>query len=102
MVRHRNTPSWWREADEGRTKKLYQPEPRPVVYIVPVTSILGRLPLIPAGDHGTIPAEMRHRKKELFDYGRCDRAARALAMFSLTFLGVYLVYIMFGQHKVYT
>ena len=75
---HRNTPAWWREAGESGTKKLYQPEPRPVVYIVPitVTSILGRLPLIPAGDHGTIRAAMRNRKKELFEYGKCDKSAR--------------------------
>ena len=41
---------------ESGTKQLYQPEPKPqaVVYIVPITSILGRLPLIPVGDHGTI------------------------------------------------
>ncbi len=69
------TPPWWREAGESGTKKLYQPEPRPVVYVVPITSTLGRLPLIPAGDHGTIPAAMRHRKKELFEYGKCDESA---------------------------
>ncbi len=45
---HRRIPSWWREAGESGTKQLYQPE-KPVVYIVPITSILGRLPLIPAG-----------------------------------------------------
>ena len=73
---HRNTPAWWREAGESGTKKLYQPEPRPVVYIVPITSILGRLPLIPAGDHGTIPAAVRNSKKELFEYGKCDESAR--------------------------
>ena len=54
---HRRIPSWWRVAGESGTKLLYQPE-KPVVYIVPITSILGRLPLIPAGDHGTIPAEL--------------------------------------------
>ena len=64
-VCRRNTPRWWREAGESGTKKLYQPEPRPVVYVIPITSILGRLPLIPAGDHCTIPAAIRHRKKEL-------------------------------------
>ena len=71
----RNTPAWWREAGENGTKQLYQPEPRPVVYVVPITSILGRLPLVPAGDHGTIPAAMRNRKKELFEYGKCDESA---------------------------
>ena len=75
LVCRRNTPRWWREAGESGTKKLYQPEPRPVVYVIPITSILGRLPLIPAGDHGTIPAAMRHRKKELFEYGECDKSA---------------------------
>ena len=69
---HRNAPPWWREAGESGTKQLYQPEPKPVVYIVPATSILGRLPLIPVGDHGTIPAVMRNRKKDLFEYGKCD------------------------------
>jgi hypothetical protein len=50
------------------TKQLYLPE-KPVVYIVPITSILGRLPLIPAGDHGTIPLALRGRKQELFPLG---------------------------------
>ena len=76
MMVRRNNPPWWREAGESGTKKLYQPEPRPVIYIVPITSILGRLPLVPAGDHGTIPAAMRHRKKELFEYGQCDESRR--------------------------
>ena len=56
MMVRRNNPPWWREAGESGTKKLYQPEP--VVYVVPITSILGRLPLVPAGDHGTILAAM--------------------------------------------
>ena len=67
---HRRIPSWWRVAGESGTKLLYEPE-KPVVYIVPITSILGRLPLIPAGDHGTIPAELRGRKKDLFPLGKC-------------------------------
>ena len=70
----RTTPPWWREAGETGTKQVYQPEPRPVIYVVPITSILGRLPLVPVGDHGTIPAAMRHRKQELFEYGRCDES----------------------------
>ena len=75
MVRRRNTLRLWREAGENGTKKLYQPEPMPVVYVVPITSILERLPLVPAGDHSTIPAAMRHSKKELFQYGKCDESA---------------------------
>ncbi len=76
LVRRINTPPWWREAGESGTNTLYQPEPRPVIYVVPIASILGRLPLIPAGDHGTIPAAMRHRKKELFEYGKCNESVR--------------------------
>jgi len=68
---HRRIPSWWREAGESGTKQLYQPE-KPVLYIVPITSILGRLPLIPAGDHGTIPAALRGSKRDLFRLGKCD------------------------------
>ncbi len=68
----RSTPAWWRQAGESYTKQLYQPEPKPVAYVVPTTSILGRLPLIPVGDHGTIPAAFRHRKKELFKLWRSD------------------------------
>ena len=35
--------------------------------------ILGRLPLVPAGDHGTIPAAMRNSKSQLFKYGECNK-----------------------------
>ena len=51
---------------------LWAAHTKRVVYIVPTTSILGRLPLIPVSDHGTIPAVMRNRKKDLFEYGKCD------------------------------
>ncbi len=68
---HRRVPPWWKEAGVGGTKQMYQPE-KPVVYIVPITSILGRLPLIPEGDHCTIPAALRGRKRELFPLGKCD------------------------------
>ena len=72
----RSTPPWWREAGESGTKQLYQPEPSPVTYMVPITRILGRLPLVPVGDHGTIPASMRNRKAQLFKHGRCDEDGR--------------------------
>ena len=70
---HRNTLARWREAGESGTKQLFQPEPRPVAYIV-----TSRLPLVAVGDHGTgtIPAAMINRKKELFEYGKCDESAR--------------------------
>ena len=56
-----------------KTKLLYQPKPDPEIYIVPISSILGRLPLVLAGDHGTIPADMRNSKCQLFKYGECYR-----------------------------
>ncbi len=68
---HRRILSWWREAGESGTKQLYQPE-KAVVYIVPITSIMGRLPLTPAGNHGTIPAVLRGSKRDLFQLGKCD------------------------------
>jgi hypothetical protein len=67
---HRRITSCWRDAGESGTKQLYQPE-KPVVYIVQITSILGRLPLIPAGDHDTIPATLGGRRN-FFPLGKCD------------------------------
>ena len=54
---------------------LYVPAaPEPRVWIVPVTSILGRLPLVPVGDAGTIPFSMASHKQQCFPGGTCDRA----------------------------
>ena len=69
----RRVPPWWREAGESGTKLLYQQEPDPEIDIVLFSSILSRLPLVPAGDHGTIPAAMRNIKRQLFKYGECDK-----------------------------
>ena len=38
-----------------------------VLYVVPITSILGRLALVPVGDTGTIPFTMRKESKD-FDH----------------------------------
>ena len=35
-----------------------------VLYVVPITSILGRLALVPVGDTGTIPFSMRSEKTD--------------------------------------
>ena len=35
----------------------------PVLYVVPIQSILGKLPLVPVGDTGTIPFEASARTK---------------------------------------
>ena len=68
-------PPWWREAGISGTKQLYQPGPEPVIYIVPVTAILGRLALAPAGEHGTIPAFML-ATPSAYPKGKCDEAGR--------------------------
>ena len=56
-----------------RDKMLYLPSPEPVVYVVPLSHILGKLPLIPAGDYGTIPRSMHGRKDACYERGVCDR-----------------------------
>ena len=64
------------QAGESETKLLYQQEPDPLIYIVPVSSISGRLPVVPAGDHGTIPVAMRNSQSQLFKHGGCDEDGR--------------------------
>ncbi len=53
----RRHPDWWLQVAYSETKLPYQPEPKPVVYIIPVKDILDRLALVPYGAHGTIPFE---------------------------------------------
>ena len=66
---------WWPSTAQIATKILYLPGPDPVVYVVPLSNILGRLPrpLVPAGNTGTIPYSMRNRKEACYEYGICDR-----------------------------
>ena len=43
-----------------RSKLIYKTLPgKEVVYVLPITSILGRLPVVRAGDTGTIPFSYR-------------------------------------------
>ena len=65
------TRLWWPSTAQIGTKMLYEPGPDPVVYVVPISHILGRLPLVPAGGTGTIPYSMRDRKAAC--YGLYDR-----------------------------
>ncbi len=53
---------WWSGIAEIGTKMLYMPSPDPVVYVVPLSHILGRLPLLPAA----IPRSMSRRKDACF------------------------------------
>ena len=46
-----------------------------IFYVIPVKSILGKLPVVPVGDTGTIPHTMRgggERARDLVG-ARCDR-----------------------------
>ena len=67
----------WPSTAHIGTKMLYMsggsPDSDPVVYVVPLSHILGRLPLVPAGDTGTIPHSMRDRKAACYEHGLCDR-----------------------------
>ena len=50
---------------------LYQPEPKPVICIVPINHILGRLALIPDGAHGTIPYDWHQLQPSPSRPGEC-------------------------------
>ncbi len=67
---------WWPSTAEIGTKLLYMPSTEPVVYVVQLSHILGRLPLLPAGDFGTIPRAMSRKKDSCFPRGRCDQEGR--------------------------
>jgi hypothetical protein len=79
MSCRRRRPDWWRQVAYSGTKLLYQPEPKPVVYIIPVKNILGRLALVPYGAHGTIPYDWHPLQRSHSSYhglGVCDSDAQ--------------------------
>jgi len=76
MACRRRQPDWWRQVAYSGTKLLYQPEPKPVVYIVPVKNILGRLALVPYGEHGTIPYDWHALQRSHYPRGVCDARDR--------------------------
>ncbi len=43
---------------------------RPILYVIPIESILGKLPVVPVGDTGTIP----HRLSNRFEGAPGDRS----------------------------
>jgi hypothetical protein len=58
--------------DNIGSKLVYErKENQQVLYVVPITSILGRLALVPAGDTGTIPYSMRS-ESALYPGATCD------------------------------
>ena len=75
VIHCRRRPDWWREVAYAGTKLLYQPAPQPIVYIVPVTDILGRLALVPYGETGTIPYDW-HGLARFYPKVECDRPSQ--------------------------
>ena len=63
------SPGWLVDVD---SKMIYErKENKQVLYVVPMSSILGKLPLAPVGDTGTIPFCMRGEGEE-FEGASCD------------------------------
>lgn len=71
----RRVSRWWCQVAVAGTKQVYQASPKPVINIVPVTSILGRLALVPAWENGTIPAAMQ-TNPSAYSRGKCDEQGR--------------------------
>jgi hypothetical protein len=45
-----------------------------ILYVIPVSSILGRLPLVPVGQTGTIPSPLEMRRESAdFPWAACDK-----------------------------
>ena len=59
---------WCQKAENRRLFELDPSLPR--LYVMPITSILGRVLLVRAGNTGTIPHHMRGRKGECFPGGK--------------------------------
>lgn len=60
--------------DECQSTIVYERrEQSQVLYVIPVSSILGRLPLVPLGETGTIPFDMRRESAD-FPGAACDKS----------------------------
>ena len=64
-------PPWWRRVAFAGTKQVYHASQKHVIYIMPAQSILGRLALVPVGEHGTIPHSL-YANSSAFKQGKCD------------------------------
>ena len=57
-------PDRFKELHTRGSLVLYKLDQKvPLVYVVPIQSILGKLPLVPVGDTGTIPFEPSARTR---------------------------------------
>ena len=51
------------------SQMLYELDPRkPILYVMPIENILGKLPVVPAGDTGTFPFQL---KRDFEGSGAC-------------------------------
>ena len=71
IFRFRSVTVW---VDECQSTIVYERrEQSQVLYVIPVSSILGRLPLVPLGETGTIPFDMRRESAD-FPGAACDKS----------------------------
>ena len=71
LIHYLSTSAW---LDQCQSAIVYERrETKQVLYVIPVSSILGRLPLVPVGATGTIPFAMR-RESDDFPGAFCDKS----------------------------
>ena len=63
----------WIEATNSAIIYEHEGGAREVLYVIPVESILGRLPVVPVCDTGTTPHTMRAERATDLVSARCDR-----------------------------
>ena len=54
--------------------RLYELEPTPRFFVRPITAILGKVPMVRAGNTGTIPFSMLRYERAYYPGGRSDSA----------------------------
>ena len=67
-------PDDWMRKAASETCRHYQlaPTPRLFASVRPITAILGKVPMVRAGNTGTIPFNMRGHERAYYPGGRCD------------------------------
>ena len=58
---------------KSESRRLYEMDAQlPRLYVIPMTSLLGKLSVVRAGNTGTIPYSMQGRAAECYPGGKCD------------------------------
>ena len=71
QIQSQTTDDWMRKAE---TCRLYELAPTTRVFVRPITAILGKVPMVRAGNTGTFPFSMRLHERAYYPGGRCDSA----------------------------